>query len=63
MKTCAMPVVSLRVIHNYPDNFDENHPDFKILKKIIELEFYIHFQRNIDITNWEYILRRPSAYL
>lgn len=59
-----MPVISLLgTTHSYPDYFDEKHPDFQRLKKLIELEFYTHFQMKIDITNWEYILRRASAYL
>ena len=58
-----MPVVSLMgTTHEYPDQFDEHHPDYQKLKKLIELEFYTNFQRKIDITNWEYILRRASAY-
>jgi hypothetical protein len=58
-----MPVVSLLgTTHEYPDELDEEHPAYKRLKKLIELEFYVHFQRKIDITNWEYILKRASAY-
>ncbi len=49
--------------HEYPDGPpNPDHPAFQRLKKLIELEFYIHFQKPINITNWNYILERASAY-
>ena len=59
-----MKVVSLLgTTHEYPDGpFDLTHPAFQRLKKLIELEFYTHFDRKLDITNWNYILERAEAY-
>jgi hypothetical protein len=59
-----MKVVSLLgTTHEYPDgSFDPTHPAFKRLKQLIELEFYTHFDRKLDITNWNYILERAEAY-
>jgi hypothetical protein len=64
MKTCAMKVVSLLgTTHEYPDGpFDPENPAFQRLKKLIELEFYMHFDRKLDIVNWEYILVRAEEY-
>ena len=65
MKTCAMKVVSLLgTTHEYPDEgeIDFESPEFRRLKKLIELEFYMHFDRKLNITNWEYILKRAEAY-
>lgn len=64
MKNCEMPVVSLLgTTHEYPDGPpDPSHPAFQRLKKLIELEFYMHFDTKVDITNWSYILERASAY-
>jgi len=64
MKTCAMKVVSLLgTTHEYPDGpADPDHPAFQRLKKLIELEFFMHFNRNLDITNWNYILERANSY-
>jgi hypothetical protein len=64
MKTCAMKVVSLLgTTHEYPDGPpDPEHPAFQRLKQLIELEFYTHFDRNLNITNWNYILERAEAY-
>jgi hypothetical protein len=45
-----------------PETFDPNDPVFQRLKKLVELEFYRYFDRKIEITNWEYILKRASAY-
>jgi hypothetical protein len=64
MKTCAMKVVSLLgTTHEYPDGpFDPESPAFQRLKQLIELEFFTHFERKLDITNWNYILERAEAY-
>ena len=64
MKTSAMKVVSLLgTTHEYPDGeVDPSHPAFQRLKKLIELEFFTHFDRKVNITNWEYILTRAEAY-
>ena len=49
--------------HEYPSGpADPENPAFQRLKKLIELEFYNHFDTKVDITNWEYILQRASAY-
>ena len=45
-----------------PEMFDPNDPVLQRLKKLVELEFYNYFDRKIDIKNWEYILKRASAY-
>jgi len=45
-----------------PEMFDPNDPVLQRLKKLVELEFYRYFDRKIEITNWEYILKRASAY-
>jgi len=52
----------LGTMHEYPDEFDPEHLAFQRLKKLIELEFYVHFDRKINISNWEYILKRAEAY-
>jgi hypothetical protein len=59
-----MKVVSLLgTKHEYPDGpFDPTNPEFQRLKKLIELEFFTHFERKLDITNWNYILERAEAY-
>ena len=59
-----MKVVSLLgTTHEYPDGpADPEHPAFQRLKKLIELEFFTHFDRKLNITNWDYILRRAEAY-
>jgi hypothetical protein len=59
-----MKVVSLLgTTHEYPDGpAVPEHPAFQRLKKLIELEFSTHFDRKLDITNWDYILRRAEAY-
>jgi hypothetical protein len=60
-----MKVVSLLgTTHEYPDDgpIDFESKEFQRLKKLIELEFYMHFNRKLDITNWEYILKRAEAY-
>ena len=59
-----MKVVSLLgTTHEYPDGpADPEHPAFKRLKKLIELEFYTHFDRKLNITIWNYILERAEAY-
>jgi len=63
MKTCVMKVVSLLgTTHEYPEEGDFESPEFQRLKKLIELEFYMHFDRKVNITNWEYILKRAEAY-
>lgn len=64
MKTFEMPVVALLgTTHEYPDGSpDPLHPAFQRLKKLIELEFYMHFDTKVDITNWNYILERSGAY-
>ena len=64
MKTSAMKVVSLLgTTHEYPDGpAIPEHPAFQRLKKLIELEFFMHFDRKINITNWNYILERAEAY-
>jgi hypothetical protein len=64
MKTSAMKVVSLLgTTHEYPDGpAIPEHPAFQRLKKLIELEFFMHFERKLDITNWNYILERAEAY-
>lgn len=45
-----------------PEMFDPSDPVLQRLKKLVELEFYNYFDRKIDIKNWEYILKRASAY-
>ena len=64
MKIYAMKVVSLLgTTHEYPDGPpDPNHPAFQRLKQLIELEFFTHFDTQVDITNWNYILERAEAY-
>jgi hypothetical protein len=64
MKTFAMKVVSLLgTTHEYPEGpANPNHPAFQRLKKLVELEFFMHFERKLNITNWEYILKRAEAY-
>jgi hypothetical protein len=65
MKTCAMKVVSLLgTTHEYPSDglVDVESPVFQRLKQLIELEFYTHFDRKLNITNWDYILKRAEAY-
>jgi len=63
MKTCEMRVVSLfNETLEIPEMFDPNDPVLQRLKKLVELEFYNYFDRKIDIKNWEYILKRASAY-
>jgi len=65
MKTCAMKVVSLLgTTHEYPSDglVDVESPAFQRLKQLIELEFYTHFDRKLNITNWDYILKRAEAY-
>ena len=64
MKTSAMKVVSLLgTTHEYPEGpVIPEHPAFQRLKKLIELEFFTHFERKLDITNWNYILERAEAY-
>jgi hypothetical protein len=59
-----MKVVSLLgTTHEYPHgSADPDHPAFQRLKKLIELEFYTHFDRKLNITNWNYILERAEAY-
>jgi hypothetical protein len=59
-----MKVVSLLgTTHEYPDGpFVPENPAFQRLKQLIELEFYTHFDRNLNITNWNYILERAEAY-
>lgn len=59
-----MKVVSLMgTTHQYPDGpFDPENPAFMRLKQLIELEFYMHFERKVEITNWTYILDRAEAY-
>jgi hypothetical protein len=59
-----MKVVSLLgTTHEYPDGpAVPEHPAFQRLKKLIELEFFTHFDRKLDITNWDYIVRRAEAY-
>lgn len=59
-----MKVVSfVGTTHEYPDGpFDPENPAFQRLKKLVEFEFFLHFDRRIDITNWEYILKRAEAY-
>ena len=58
-----MKVVSLLgTTHEYPEEGDFESPEFQRLKKLIELEFYMHFDRKLNITNWEYILKRAEAY-
>jgi len=59
-----MPVVSLLwTTLEYPDGpYDPSNPAFQQLKNLMEREFYSHFQREIDITNWNYIIERASAY-
>ena len=59
-----MKVVSLLgTTHEYPAGpVDPEHPAFQRLKKLIELEFSTHFDRKLDITDWDYILRRAEAY-
>lgn len=64
MKIFEMKVVSLLgTTHEYPDGPpDPNHPAFQRLKKLIELEFFTHFDTRVDITNWNYILERAEVY-
>jgi hypothetical protein len=59
-----MKVVSLLgTTHEYPDGPpDPNHPAFKRLKQLMELDFFMHFDTRVDITNWNYILERAEAY-
>lgn len=59
-----MKVVSLLgTTHEYPEGpANPNHPAFQRLKKLVELEFFMHFERKLNITNWEYILKRAEAY-
>jgi hypothetical protein len=45
-----------------PEILDTSDPVLQRLKKLVELEFYNYFDVKIDITNWEYILKRASAY-
>jgi hypothetical protein len=59
-----MKVVSLNgTTHEYPEGpFDPTNQAFQRLKQLIELEFYTHFDRKLNITNWNYILERAEAY-
>jgi hypothetical protein len=58
-----MRVVSLfNETHEIPDILDPSDPVLQRLKKLVELEFYKYFDRKIEITNWEYILKRASVY-
>ena len=59
-----MKVVSLLgTTHEYPDGpVDSEHPAFQRLKQLIELDFYVYFERKLNITNWDYILKRAEAY-
>lgn len=59
-----MKVVSLLgTTHEYPNGPpNPSHPAFQRLKKLIELEFFTHFDTRVNITNWNYILERAEAY-
>jgi hypothetical protein len=58
-----MRVVSLfNETYEIPELLDPSDPVLQRLKKLVELEFYNYFDRKIDIKNWEYILKRASAY-
>jgi hypothetical protein len=59
-----MRVVSLLgTTHEYPDApVDPEHPAFKRLKQLIELEFYGGGGAKVNITNWQYVLERADAY-
>jgi hypothetical protein len=58
-----MRVVSLfNETYELPDILDPNDHVLKRLKTLVELEFYNHFERKIDIKNWEYIIKRACAY-
>lgn len=41
----------------------ENYPEFIELKKLIEEEFFVLFDRKMDIQNWEYIIARGIPYI
>jgi hypothetical protein len=41
----------------------ENYPEFIELKKLVEEEFFVLFDRRIDIHNWGYILHRGFAHI
>lgn len=49
-----------------PDRFCmddlETSTKFSELKKLVEDDFFILFDRKIDIVNWDYILNRTMAY-
>ena len=40
----------------------ESHPVCVELKKLVEDEFFMHFNRKLDIKSWDYIFQRASAY-
>jgi len=40
----------------------ENHPEFVELKKLVEEEFFVLFDRKIDIQNWGYIIQRGFSH-
>jgi hypothetical protein len=40
----------------------ESLPVCMDLKKLVEDEFFMHFNRKLNIKSWDYIFQRASAY-